>query len=1043
MSDDPREEPERERAERIFESWLEGVETGHDVAFDDILERYPGQASELERMYRTWKNLQVIEAKIFESRELDGAGDVKSPVFRGPGSLGSSSDELKPGAKLGPYQLVDEIGRGGMGVVWRAHNLVLNDDVALKFLPFLLAADRLAMLRLRREAKVLLSLTHVNIVRLQTIEARRGLTFLVEEHLDGPNLEEFVEEHVREEGGGLSAEEVFWILDEVAPALDYAHSEGVTHRDIKPSNLMLNRTPGGELGEGEEHVKLTDFGLAFIANSALSKISTYRPSGTLPYMAPEVLMGEKPTPAADIYSLGATVYHLVRGEPPFSQGDIATQVLHREPAPLASGDPGLDRAVAAAMSKDPEERPETAEELLEIAWGEKQAPSRRSRRTMLVKLVAGAALLAATALAVWRGPELWSSRESAGDEPRTIQGAELPSGEDAARIPTLSPPFAPPGRQVYYVPDAEPDLSGTLPANLEKELTVFFDSVGVSVKRGPDGSFLLMRPLAKKRRTTIRFELDGEVILSFEVEVGPEPVSSAVAHPAETEAASFEWPEPPPEVMGPIVYVEFPSSDLDEAVLIERKEPASAEIELRLPPQEENFVAAASFDLARLGRSSSERLARRFDHQQTRKTAGGEGTEQALVDGLEWLKSHQSRNGSWDCDGFGRECGEIGNSTCSGVGSPMNDVGVTSLALLAFLGDGNSTYDGRYSDVVAKAVRWLRNQQDPDSGLIGITRRTARPEPAAARPEAEEQLSIDEECDRCFGLGRLGPNEVVCSRCKGTGKLPPGAPGRPPRVPKQDRMPGSKTPAESGVHSHALATLALCETYELTNSPAVKRAARDAVDFLLSMRNPYAAWRYDAPPTGDNDTAVTGSILLALVAAKDAGLEVDEAAFEGGLSWIDEVTDLTTGRIGYDSIGAHSARTPANEHYPSEKGEAMTAEGLLCRIFLGQDPGDHPVMEKHADLLRRTLPVWDPEGFGCDMVYWHYGTYAMFQMGGRHWKAWNVAMKKAVLESQRKDGDEKGSWDPVGPWGYSGGRVYATASMALCLEVYFRYSHAR
>ena len=73
-----------------------------------------------------------------------------------------------------------------------------------------------------------------------------------------------------------------------------------------------------------------------------------------------------------------------------------------------------------------------------------------------------------------------------------------------------------------------------------------------------------------------------------------------------------------------------------------------------------------------------------------------------------------------------------------------------------------------------------------------------------------------------------------------------------------------------------------------------------------------------------------------------------------------------------------------------------------------------------------------------DMHY--YGTYAMFQMGGKYWKEWNKAMKSAVVESQRKDGSSKGSWDPVGPWGYAGGRVYSTATMVLCLEVYFRYA---
>ena len=118
----------------------------------------------------------------------------------------------------------------------------------------------------------------------------------------------------------------------------------------------------------------------------------------------------------------------------------------------------------------------------------------------------------------------------------------------------------------------------------------------------------------------------------------------------------------------------------------------------------------------------------------------------------------------------------------------------------------------------------------------------------------------------------------------------------------------------------------------------------------------------------------------------------------------------------------------------------MTAVGLLCRIFLGQTPEDEPILEKHAELLRRSLPTWDPEGYGCDMYYWYYGTYAAFQLGGATWKAWRGALGEAVVKSQRTDGDASGSWDPVGPWGYVGGRVYATAIQTLTLEVYHRYT---
>ncbi len=350
----------------------------------------------------------------------------------------------------------------------------------------------------------------------------------------------------------------------------------------------------------------------------------------------------------------------------------------------------------------------------------------------------------------------------------------------------------------------------------------------------------------------------------------------------------------------------------------------------------------------------------------------GKAMEQTLSAGLAWLAHHQSPDGSWDADGFSASCGQIGSTICDGAGYGTHDVGVTGLALLAFLGEGNTTTDGRYKDVVARGIKWLRDQQDRDTGLVG------------------------------------------------------------------DKS------SKEFLYDHALATLALCEAYYASKSPLLARTAQDAVNYVQLARNPYGAWRYAAPPDGDNDTSVTGWMVFALAAAKDAGLTVDPAAFDGALQWIEEVTDPTTGRVGYDAPGSLSSRTAANQHYPREKSEAMTAVGLLCRIFVANAKGEavaNPeLLERHAELLKRTPPVWDPDGFGCDMYAWYYGTYAMFQMGGSHWRAWESAMKQAVVGSQRTDGDEAGSWDPIGPWGHAGGRVYSTALMTLCIEVYFRYA---
>ena len=244
------------------------------------------------------------------------------------------------------------------------------------------------------------------------------------------------------------------------------------------------------------------------------------------------------------------------------------------------------------------------------------------------------------------------------------------------------------------------------------------------------------------------------------------------------------------------------------------------------------------------------------------------------------------------------------------------------------------------------------------------------------------------------------------------------------------------------MYAHAIGTLALCEAHMATGGLYLGEPAQAAVNYLLRARNPYGGWRYSVPAVGDNDTSITGWAVLALAAAAEAGLAVENPAFDGALSWIDHVTDPATGRVGYASIGSLSDRTIANEHYPKERGEAMTAVGMLCRILIAshkaEDISELDILEKHADLLLRTPPEWDRNSFGCDLYYWFFGYQAMFQMGGRYWKEWEGTLDRAVVESQRQDGDEKGSWDPIGPWGFAGGRVYATALMALCLETPFR-----
>ena len=359
----------------------------------------------------------------------------------------------------------------------------------------------------------------------------------------------------------------------------------------------------------------------------------------------------------------------------------------------------------------------------------------------------------------------------------------------------------------------------------------------------------------------------------------------------------------------------------------------------------------------------------RFGGSRNLRAAGGSGTEQAIKDGLEWLKNHQDDDGSWDADEFFKH-DDGDQSDRTDVGDGNNDVGLTGLALLAFLGDGHTMTRGAYKDVVTKGVKWLAKEQDKETGLFG---------------------------------------EAI---------------------------------GQHFLYDHAIATLAMCETYYIDKSIILKTKAQKAINYISQARNPYGAWRYAVPPDGDNDTSVTGWMIFAMKSAQEGKLKIDEEAYTAAIQFFDEMTDEGTGRVGYTERGSPSSRVPGlnQEQYPTDSGEALTAVALLCRFFLGQNPDDHSIMKDHAELLLRRLPVWEPEKFGCDMYYWYYGSYAMFQMGGRHWKEWNKALKGAVVDSRRTDGSARGSWDPAGPWGPQGGRVYATATMVLSLEVYYRYA---
>ena len=260
------------------------------------------------------------------------------------GSVGSLGPE-------GRYRLVRRIGVGGMGEVWEADDTVLGRRVALKVLVQELADDPRATRRFVREARATAKLTHPNVARVYDFGRDGGLPYLVMELLEGDTLAD------RVAGGPLPPSEAARIGAAVADALDAAHSRGIIHRDIKPSNVLL--TAAGE-------VKVMDFGIAAAADETHSTTGSGL-YGTAAYISPERAAGQPATPAADVYSLGAVLFELLTGRPPFL-GDSPVLVvrahLHERPRPVRELAPWVPARLAdtceAALAKDPAQRPSSA-----------------------------------------------------------------------------------------------------------------------------------------------------------------------------------------------------------------------------------------------------------------------------------------------------------------------------------------------------------------------------------------------------------------------------------------------------------------------------------------------------------------------------------------------------------------------------------------------------------------------------------------------------------------------------------------------------------
>ena len=345
------------------------------------------------------------------------------------------------------YEIVREIGRGGMGVVFEGRDTHLDRRVAIKVLPAERVADADRKRRFIQEAKAASALNHSNIVTIYDVNCDDGCDFMVMEYIDGKTLDSVIR------AKGLRPRQVLKYAVQVADAMAKAHAAGILHRDLKPSNIMVT---------GEDHVKILDFGLAKLTNpretSENDTTLTQRPlteqgwvMGTTAYMSPEQAEGRTLDGRSDIFSFGTVLYEALCGRRPFesdSRVTLLAKIINDDPSPLPEPTPApLGKVILRCLRKDPARRFQTMADLKvaledvgdELASSGTRAMAARPRRPWR----AVAAMVAAVVLAA--GYFAW----------RSLRAPESTAPMTAAPLTTLagvevSPSFSPDGNQVAF-----------------------------------------------------------------------------------------------------------------------------------------------------------------------------------------------------------------------------------------------------------------------------------------------------------------------------------------------------------------------------------------------------------------------------------------------------------------------------------------------------------------------------------------------------------------------------------------------------------------
>jgi serine/threonine protein kinase len=351
-----------ERLNEVIADYLEAVAAGRRPDRQAILARHPDLASELAAFFADQERFQRAAGQLAAAAPLPCPANVaaddsgaEAPTL-GPGEA-SADPSLGTVRYVGDYELLEKIAEGGMGIVYRARQVSLNRIVALKMIRAGQFAGDDDVRRFQAEAQMAAQLHHPNIVNIYEIGEDHGQHYFAMEYIDGHDLASLIREHP------LPPRKAAAYVRTVAEAIAYAHTQKTLHRDLKPSNILID-------ADDQPHV--TDFGLAKRLGEQTGLTVTGQIVGTPSYMSPEQASGRNAEigPASDVYALGAVLYELVTGRPPFKAAtvmDTLVQVCVTEPVSPRLLNPQVPRDIEAiclkCLAKDPRERYGSAKEL--------------------------------------------------------------------------------------------------------------------------------------------------------------------------------------------------------------------------------------------------------------------------------------------------------------------------------------------------------------------------------------------------------------------------------------------------------------------------------------------------------------------------------------------------------------------------------------------------------------------------------------------------------------------------------------------------------